>query len=106
MKINLHIDEIVVDGISLTQRERAHLATALEQELARLLGQRAAGDRGAPAGAARRGPHAHGGSALGVRIAHDVLAALPAGILVGRRPALLLSAGRRQHRPARPGAGR
>ena len=33
MKINLHIDQIVIDGPSLTRREREHLARALEQEL-------------------------------------------------------------------------
>ena len=33
MKISLHIDQIVVDGTSLTRREREHLARALEQEL-------------------------------------------------------------------------
>jgi hypothetical protein len=55
MKISLHIDQIVVEGTSLTRREREHLAGALEQELARQLRQRAAGEAGAPAGAARRG---------------------------------------------------
>ena len=65
MKISLHIDQIVVDGLSLTRRERAHLATALEQELARLLRQRAAGERGAAAGSAPRGPDADGASAPG-----------------------------------------
>ena len=33
MKINLRIDQIVVDGPSLTRREREHLATDLEHEL-------------------------------------------------------------------------
>ena len=51
MKISLHIDQIVVDGTSLTRREREQLAGALEQELGRQLRQRAAGERGEPAGA-------------------------------------------------------
>jgi hypothetical protein len=103
MKISLHIDQIVVGGASLTRREREHLARTLQQELARRLGQRAAGEAGARAGGARRGPDAEGTSALGIRIAGDVLAALPAGILAGGRTARLLPPG--QPRPWQAGTG-
>ena len=106
MKISLHIDQIVVDGTSLTRREREQLARALEQELGRQLRRRAAGKRGEPAGAARRGTDAEGAAALGARIAGDVLAALPAGILAGGRTARPLPPGRRRSRPAGPGAAR
>ena len=106
MKISLHIAQIVVDGTSLTRREREHLAGALEEELSRQLQGRAAGEAAAPAGAARRGPHADGAAALGARIAGDVLAALPAGILAGGRTARPLPPGRRRSRPAGPGAPR
>ena len=106
MKINLHISQIVVDGTSLTRREREHLAAALEQELTRQLRQRAVGERGAQAAAARHCPQAPSGSDLGARIAREVLAALPAGILAGGRPARVLPPARRQPGPAAPGAGR
>jgi len=106
MKISLHIDQIVVDGTSLTRREREQLAGALEQELGRQLRRRAAGKRGEPAGGARRDPDAKGAAALGARIAGDVLAALPAGILADRRTARPLPPGRRRSRPAGLGAAR
>ena len=49
MKINLRIDQIVVEGISLTRREREHLTTALEHELARQLRERVTRAGGQPA---------------------------------------------------------
>jgi hypothetical protein len=106
VKINLHIDQIVVDGPLLTRRERDHLATTLEQELTHQLRQRAADGRGTPARAARRGDGGQGGSPLGIRIAHDVLAALPVDALAGGSPARVLPTGRRRPRPVAPGAGR
>ena len=106
MKISLHIDQIVIDGPSLTRREREHLARALEQELSRQLRRRLAGERGAAAGSVPQGPDADGASALGARIADDVLAALPAGTLAGSRTAQLASPGQRGSRPAGRGAAR
>ncbi len=113
MKINLHIDQIVIGGPSLTRREREHLARDLEQELARQLHRRIAAERGAAAQGSRPGrdagpgPDAHGTSALESRIAGDVLAVLPPGLLAGHRPAQLApSPGRRRPRLAGPGAAR
>jgi len=77
VKINLHIERIVVEGIDLTRRERQELATTIEQELIRRLRGRL-GDHPAPPG--RPEPHATGASdesPLGVRIARDLFAALP-----------------------------
>jgi hypothetical protein len=106
MKISLHIDQIVVEGASLTRREREHLAGTLEQELTRQLRRRAAGEAGAPAGAARQDLAAAGTAALGARIAGEVIAALPAGLLAGGHPARPVRPGRRRSRPAGPGAAR
>ncbi|MGO9220285.1 MAG: hypothetical protein ACLPN6_30925 [Streptosporangiaceae bacterium] len=111
MKINLHIDQIVIDGPSLTRREREHLARDLELELARQLHLYIAGERGAARGSRPRGDagpdlDADRRSALGSRIAGEVLAALPAGLLAGHRTAQLPSPGRRLPRPAGPGAAR
>jgi hypothetical protein len=103
VKINLRIDEIAVQGASLTRREREHLTRTLEQELARELRRRAAGRQGPPGWADRRDP---GGSTLGVRIAHDVMAALPAGILTGGGSGHGPRPGRRQSRRVMPGAVR
>jgi hypothetical protein len=77
MKISLHIDQIVIEGASLTRREREHLAATLERELVRQLRQGAAG-AGRP-GRAGRDRDAPGGSRLAGQIAGQVLAALPAG---------------------------
>ena len=105
MNITVHIDQIAVEGAPLTRREREHLAATLEQELTRLLRERAAGRRGlrpaagqpAQSSAGRdygrpaRGSAGSGGddqqaaSPLGSRIAREVLAALPAGTF-GRAP--------------------
>jgi len=63
VKISLHIGQIVIEGASLTRREREQLATAIEQELVRGL-----------AGGARP---ARPTDPLGLRIAHEVLTALP-----------------------------
>jgi len=106
MKSRLRMDGIVIDGTSLTRREREHLARALERELARQLRWRAAGQRGPAGSGARRGRDADGASALGARIADDVLAALPGGILVGTRTARLVPPGRRRSRPAMLGEAR
>jgi hypothetical protein len=97
VKISLHIDQIVVDGTSLTRRERDHLAGALEQELTRQLRRRAAGQASAPARAARQDP-AGGGAALGTRIAGEVIAALPVGILAAGHMAPPIRPGRRRSR--------
>jgi hypothetical protein len=90
MKINLRIGEIVIEGITLTRREREQLAATVQQEVARQLRQ-----HGEAPGAQR-----DGGSALGLRIAHEVLAALPAGTFPGSAglPVAI------QHRPPGPAA--
>ena len=38
MKINLHIERVVLDGLPVTSHERGLLGSALETELIRLLG--------------------------------------------------------------------
>jgi hypothetical protein len=43
MNINLHIERVVLDGLSLQQRDGPHFQAAVEQELMRLLS--AAGTR-------------------------------------------------------------
>jgi hypothetical protein len=106
VKINLRIDEIAVEGTSLTRREREHLTRTLEQELVRELRQRAAGQQGPPGRADRRDLGGPAGSTLGVRIAHDVLAALPAGILTGGYSGHRPRPGRRQSRRVMPGVVR
>lgn len=45
MKINLHIEQLVVHGLQLTPTDRAELAAALQTELSRLL---ASADDGRP----------------------------------------------------------
>jgi len=104
VKINLRIDQIVVEGTSLTRREREHLTAALEHELARQLRERVTRERvtragGQPAAGARADQEASGVSRLGRRVAHEVLAALPAGALADSRPAV---PSRRQSRRGRP----
>ena len=126
MKINLRIDQIVVEGTSLTRREREHLTAALEHELARQLRERVTREGGQPAmggwkaagtqlpagtqppagaqlpAGVRTDQEASDVSRLGRRIAHDVLAALPAlpaGALADSRPAV---PSRRQSRRGRP----
>lgn len=37
MKIELHIDRLILDGFALTNRQRAQLQAAVEKELTRLL---------------------------------------------------------------------
>lgn len=37
MNINLHIDRLILDGVTLSQRERTLLGASLEAELTRLL---------------------------------------------------------------------
>jgi hypothetical protein len=94
MKINLRISEIVIEGITLTRREREQIGLAVQQELAHRLSQ-----RGTSEPAARR----REGSALGVRIAHEVLAALPADIFPATgKPVARLDP---SLRPVPPGAG-
>jgi hypothetical protein len=99
VKINVHIAQIVVEGTSLTRREREHLAAALEYELARQLRERVTRERGQPAAGTRPDQDVSNVSRLGSRIAQDVLAALPAGVLADSRPA---APSRRQSRGGRP----
>jgi hypothetical protein len=77
VKIRLNIERIVIDGAPLTRRERAQLAETLEHELARLVRERAR--RGNPGKSGAAEPAGRGHSALGGRIAREVLAALPRG---------------------------
>jgi hypothetical protein len=77
MKINLRIGEIVIEGITLTRREREQIGATVQQELARWLSHR---------GTSEPGAQQREGSALGLRIAHEVLAALPAGTFPGTGP--------------------
>jgi hypothetical protein len=65
MRINLHIDAIVVEGTNLTRRQRDQLAGAIEAELTSQLRQRIS-----PPGAAP-------GRGLGADIARQVIATLP-----------------------------
>jgi hypothetical protein len=99
VKINLHIGQIVVEGTSLTRREREHLTTALEHELARQLREHVTRERGQPAARPRPDRDVSNVSRLGSRIAQDVLAVLPAGVLADSRPA---APSRRQSRRGRP----
>ena len=39
MNIRLHIDRLILDGVSLSARERPHLQAAVEMELGRLLAE-------------------------------------------------------------------
>jgi hypothetical protein len=95
MNITLRIGEIVIEGVTLTRREREQIGATVQQELAHRLSQRGTGVPGAP----RRE-----GSALGLRIAHEVLAALPAGTFPGAGlPVARLDP---SPRPAAPRAGR
>jgi hypothetical protein len=96
MKLNLRIGQIVIEGTTLTRREREQVAATVEQELARQLSQHGASTRGTAQG---------GGSTLGLRIAHEVLAALPPGTFPrGASPPQARQ--RPQPGPAAPGAGR
>jgi hypothetical protein len=108
VKVNLHIDRIVIDGATLTRRERDLLAGTLAQEVARQLR-----DPGSPDGHdGRNGPHPHdrrgrdGAAPLGVRIAQQVVAALPVAALSGRRPTRILASGPRRPQAAGPRAAR
>jgi hypothetical protein len=91
MRINLHIDQIVVDGATLTRRERQHLAETLEQELALQLRRHAAGatTQLAPWGHATRDQRTKTRgreTRLGARIAAEILATLPLDALPSARP--------------------
>lgn len=77
MKIRLSIERIVIDGTDLTRHEQAHLAETLERELVRLLRERA--DGGSTGRIPAVAPHSQVRSALGSRIARELLAALPPG---------------------------
>jgi hypothetical protein len=94
MKINLRIGEIVIEGITLTRREREQIGMTVQQELARRLSQ---------GGTSEPGAQRHDGSALGLRIAHEVLAALPAGTF--RAAGLPVARPGPSLRPAAPRAG-
>lgn len=91
MRISLHIGQIVIEGASLTRREREQLASAIEQELV----------RGLAGGARPPRP----GDPLGQRIAHEVLAALPPDGVPRPRPGPLRAAATAMARPAGQGAG-
>jgi hypothetical protein len=93
MTISVHIDQVMVEGAALTRREREQLAVTLEQELTRLLRQRAAGRPAPPPIASQPAGDARAGVTLGRRIAGELLAALPASTF---GPPV----------PASPGAGR
>jgi hypothetical protein len=98
MNVNLRIGQIVIHGVTLTRREREQLAATVQQELIRQLSR---GGRSAPG--AQRG----GGSALGLRIAGEVLAALPPGTIPGSAglPAATQRPASKPAGPAAPGAG-
>jgi hypothetical protein len=82
MRVNVHIDRIVVDGASLTRRQRDRLAQNLGDEIGRQLRRRMAGRPVAAAGGGGGGP----GGSLAATIALDVVAAVPVGVFAGRRP--------------------
>jgi len=44
MKVNLHIDRLVLEGIDLDHAQRPHLQAAVEAELGRLLAERGVGN--------------------------------------------------------------
>ena len=96
MNVNLRIGQIVIHGVTLTRREREQVVSTVQQELAHQLSQRSGS-----APSTRQG----GSSALGLRIAHEVLAALPAGTIPGGA-GLPVVRQRPASRPAAPGAGR
>lgn len=98
MNVNLRIGQIVIHGITLTRREREQLAATVQQELIRQLSRGGGGTPGARHG---------GGSALGLRIASEVLAALPAGTFPGSAgpPAARQRPASGPPGPAAPGVG-
>ena len=79
MNIQLHIERLVLDGLPLTRREGALVQTAVETELARLLGAEGlspvlAGGGMTPSLAAPSVSFTPGGdpATLGMQIAHSV----------------------------------
>jgi hypothetical protein len=102
MKINLHIDRIVIEGASLTRRQREQLAATLEAELAHHLRQ-AGGDGGDLPSLTDGWREAGPGAPLVSHIARQVLAALPLDTLVGRAPVGVIASGAP---PVTPGAAR
>ncbi|MEG9436337.1 hypothetical protein JAO29_09190 [Edaphobacter sp. HDX4] len=79
MNIHLHIDRLILDGVSLSVRERLHLQAAVEMELGRLLaeGGIAGGlENGAALNAVRGGTlqlsHNPSGKGLGKQVAQAV----------------------------------
>lgn len=56
MNINLHIESLVLDGISVPPHQRPVLQQAVESELARLLGEQGLGSEMAGGGALRELP--------------------------------------------------
>jgi hypothetical protein len=92
MKINLHIERIVIEGDTLTRRQREQLAATLEAELAHQLRQAAQAGGDLPSmtnGWSEAGP----GASLSSHIARQVLAALPLDTLVGRSPVRVAPSG-------------
>jgi hypothetical protein len=86
MTIRLHVERLVLDGVTLSAAERGRLEGALVGELTRLLAlpgmREALGASGRPpsvtAPGIRVAPN-DSGAALGVRLAHSVCGALVAG---------------------------
>jgi hypothetical protein len=83
MKINLHIERLIVDGLPLEQGDGARLQAAVERELARLL---AGGQRVTRLRADAATAHASGGSftlaepADAARVGRQIAGAVHAGI--------------------------
>jgi hypothetical protein len=100
MTISLRIDQIVIEGAALTRRERAQLASDLENELAALLRQRTG--RGGLAAPAATRERAAPGSALATQIAREVLAALPPDTFATGRGRATPSGGRAVSKGAAP----
>lgn len=82
MKVQLHIERLVLDGLSVRQDQGAHVRRAVEQELTRLLGA------GHPVRAALIGHDTHRLQTRDIHVTRDAgpmaLGAQIAGAVLGR----------------------
>jgi hypothetical protein len=81
MKVNVHIDRLVIDGAGLTRAQRAALAAAAQRELSLLLGGQAPGTADSGTAARHSGGPPGASSRLrdvAVAIAAEIYRALPA----------------------------
>lgn len=83
MKINLHIERLILDGLPLEARDGAVIRAAVEAELTRLLSQNE-GESGWPAGGAtplvRAEPIRFGAQSSPAQIARQIAGSIYGGI--------------------------